>query len=55
MKTTLLCFLALLCHIVSGDDGKVVEDSVFIFRDADFDDAIKRYEYLALEFYAPWW
>jgi len=31
------------------------EDGVLVLSDSTFDEAIAKYDYLLVEFYAPWW
>ena len=51
----LLTFVILfsICAFVKADAE--VEDNVIVLNDSNFDEEIKKYDYLLVEFYAPWW
>ena len=36
-------------------DGYQADKGVLLLNDDNFDEAIQKYEFLLIEFYAPWW
>lgn len=52
--STVLTLAALLSlGLVSGE--ATYEDGVLVLNDDNFDEELAKYDYLLVEFYAPWW
>ena len=50
---TALAFAATACSMVSAN--VTTEGGVLVLNDANFDEELKKHEFLLVEFYAPWW
>ncbi len=50
---SLLLVTLLFAHLASAEVE--VEDDVLILTDSNFDEELKKHEFLLVEFYAPWW
>ena len=56
MKATLL--LILLAHLSSNSviaSNPKIQNGVMILTDDNFDEIVPKYEYIIVEFFAPWW
>ena len=52
--SSVLSLVALLSlGLVSGE--ATYDDGVLVLDDSNFDEEVKKYDYLLVEFYAPWW
>ena len=47
--------LALAVALALGVNAAEVDEGVIVLTDANFDEELVKYEYLLVEFYAPWW
>lgn len=51
--------LAALTAVIAFSSGvqasAEVDEGVLILTDANFDEELVKYDYLLVEFYAPWW
>ncbi len=51
-----ICLLLLsLCLVGLVQSAAEVDDGVLVLTDANFDEELKNYDHLLVEFYAPWW
>ena len=60
MKKILFFALASFCLAAATDSHTMVsspeiEEGVLVLTDKNFDEVLKRHDYLLVEFYAPWW
>lgn len=53
LKTFAAVALGFMANHVLAED--VYENNVLVLNDDNFDEAVAKYEYLLVEFYAPWW
>ncbi len=54
MKKIFLVF-ALAAALALGVNAAEVDEGVLVLTDANFDEELVKYDYLLVEFYAPWW
>ena len=52
-KTTLAISLLILLSGISAQAAE--EEGVLVLTDSNFDEELKKYDHLLVEFYAPWW
>lgn len=54
MKKIFLVLAALAASLYSVLAAEV-DEGVIVLTDANFDEELVKYDYLLVEFYAPWW
>lgn len=47
--------LALAVALALNVNAAEVDEGVIVLTDANFDEELVKYDYLLVEFYAPWW
>jgi len=55
MRTTLTTFATAALAFFSQVSAAEWDNGVLVLTDANFDEEIAKYDYLLVEFYAPWW
>ena len=53
LKTFALVALGFMTECVIAEDE--YDEGVLVLNDENFDEAVARFDYLLVEFYAPWW
>ena len=53
-KISQLLLLAAVFSMSALADAEV-DEGVLVLTDANFDEELAKYDYLLVEFYAPWW
>ncbi len=55
MKKMFLVLAALAASLAYSANAAEVDEGVIVLTDANFDEELVKYDYLLVEFYAPWW
>ena len=55
MKKMVLVLAALAASLAYSANAAEVDEGVIVLTDANFDEELVKYDYLLVEFYAPWW
>lgn len=55
MKKIFVVFGLLATLALSGALAAETDEGVLVLTDANFDEELVKYDYLLVEFYAPWW
>ena len=51
-SSALISYLTLISVFAKNPD---IQNGVFVLTDENFDDIVPKYEYIIVEFFAPWW
>ena len=54
MRKTLLLLATLGLAMFAAAEAEM-DEGVIVLTDKNFDEEIEKYDYLLVEFYAPWW
>lgn len=54
VTTLVVCLLLASSAFTSAEWGFPEEDDVLVLKESNFDEAIKKFEFILVEFYAPW-
>jgi protein disulfide-isomerase A1 len=55
MKKISLVLAMTAAFALSGTKAAEVDEGVLVLTDSNFDEELAKYDYLLVEFYAPWW
>jgi hypothetical protein len=55
MKKIFLVLALAAAVALSAVNAAEVDEGVLVLTDANFDEELVKYDYLLVEFYAPWW
>ena len=55
MRTTLTAFATAALGLFNLATAAEFDNGVLVLTDDNFDEELAKYDYLLVEFYAPWW